>query len=193
MRQRLLIAGLSAVLFLSGWGGVFASAMCRHAGLPAADAQESHACCRTEAAGAGLSSEATAASHCPLSESAAPETNAHAQASDGEHAPSPASSTAASSPAVASEAASSVEAARVLDTSPDACAHCFVRSETPPARFALPETHARKRADTADAALSDAVASVLLVRLRAPLRVSRGGEPPGASTPRHLLHSVFLI
>jgi hypothetical protein len=180
MRQRVIIVGLSAVLFLSGWGGVFASAMCRRAeaSVPATGAgREPHACCRAETKESAASAE-SAPSHCPLSGVAAPETDAHTGSADDGHASSP---------------ASAAEGTRLSDGSPDACTYCFVRSENPPARFALPETHARKRADTPHAPRPGALSDAPPVASCAPANVSRGGAPPGASPPRHVLHSVFLI
>lgn len=174
MRQRLLIAGLSAVLFLSGWGGVFASAMCRRADTHAATtgAEEGHACCRAQAKESAPSSQS---SHCPLSEASAPEKSAHAGADGDRH------------------DASFAAGAHLVDLSADACTHCFVRSENPPARFALPEPHARKRTDTPQAARLAVLSDAPPVASYAPSALSRGGAPPGRSTPRHVLHGVFLI
>ncbi|HEV2707397.1 MAG TPA: hypothetical protein VGV59_15885 [Pyrinomonadaceae bacterium] len=178
MRQRLSIAMLSAVLFLSGWGGVFASAMCRGteaSGTAAADIEESHACCRMQAK-ESASSSASSSSHCPLAETVAPEQKAPAASADD-----------------VSADASAGAGGRFAESSADGCAHCFVRSENPPARFALPEPHARKRADAPHVPRPDRLADAPVVASYARPRFSRGGAPPGTATPRHVLHSVFLI
>lgn len=181
MRQRLIIAALSAVLFLSGWGGVFASATCRQDDESRAGVEESHACCRAQAKESAEKESADAessATHCPLSEAVAPEKNAHGASADGGD---------------ATASAASIADARFADFAPDACAHCFVRSENPPARFALPEPPARKRADAPYTPGDGRLLNAPPVASYAPASVSRGGAPPGASPPRHVLHSVFLI
>jgi hypothetical protein len=191
MWQRLLITVLVAVLFLSGWGGVLASAMCWHAGAPAgasADDSVTEApadCCPT---GAGEST------HCPMSKAQTGARRRDTSAASAVH-------QAASHEATPVEAASPLDATHALSAatrrqasgSPlHPCVFCPARSESPPAPVAAPAPDGARRDAAAHAPRANRLPAAPRVSF-APAVIPSQGAPPGLGRTRHLLHSVFLI
>lgn len=169
MRQRLLINGLAIVLFVSGWGGVFAAAMCRHterAGTTAAsDTEELPACCRAEG------QEAT---HCSMPQGAQAQPDAETEHHD------------------AAQAAVDAQGEHAFAHPNGACRYCITPSEYPPAPVCVAEPGGSRRAHAAHAARVQKLLPALSVQF-IPAIIPSQGAPPGSRTTRHILHSVFLI
>lgn len=175
MRRRLHIAGITAVLLLSGWGGALA-AVCPHVGSAGGgQAGALHDCCRK--------GDGEAAS-CPMRMNGS---GGHHEESADAHG---ASHTSQGHRPAAVERAEGGGKVGSLVARVDPCTHCTGGTAPPaPAKVRAPEGSKRGADLEAPRAVNaPAPHTVLFVRKVIPSQ----GAPPGAA-PLHVLNNVFLI